>query len=59
MMVGKNKLWSVLEIKKLLKFTIVDTVGEDGTEEELKLLKDRWRDNLHSWAPIGLNTRED
>ena len=58
-MVGKNKLWSVAEIKKFLKFTVVDTVGEDGTEEELKLLEDRWKDNLHSWAPIGLNTRED
>ena len=58
-MVGSTKLRSVKEIKDGLKFTILDTVGESGTEEALKAMEDRWRDNLHSWVPIGLNQRDD
>lgn len=57
--VGSMKLRSVKEIKDVLKFTILDTVGESGTEEELKAMEDRWRNNLHSWVPIGLNQRDD
>ena len=58
-MVGKTKLRGVEEIKSFLKFTLVDCVGENGSQEELKKLEDRWRDRLTSWAPLGLNTRED
>jgi len=58
-MVGKTKLRAVDEIKSLLKFTLVDCLGDDGSQEELKKLEDRWRDRLSSWAPLGLNTRDD
>ena len=58
-MVGNDKLRENGEVKELLKFIILDTVGESGTEEDLKFLEDRWRDKLLSWAPDGLNTKDD
>ena len=58
-MIGKNKLRSVEEIKSFLTFTLVDSLGEYGSPEDLKKLEDRWRDRLCSWAPQGLNTRDD
>lgn len=58
-MVGTDKLRSTIAVKNQLKFTIVDALGEQSNEDELKKLEDQWRNNLHSWAPYGLNTRDD
>ena len=58
-MVGSNKLRSADEIRSFLQFTLVDSLWQGGTEEEFKQMEDRWRDKLTSWAPLGLNTRDD
>ena len=58
-MVGRNKLMKVDEIKSFLKFTLVDSLGENCSADDMKKLEDRWRDRLTSWAPLGLNTRDD
>ena len=57
--VGADKLNTVEEVQNQLKFTLLESVGRLGTEDELKRLEDIWRDRLQSWAPLGLNTRED
>ena len=58
-MVGKKKLLNANELKSLLQFTLIDSVGEDCPASDLKKLEDRWRDRLSSWVPQGLNTRDD
>ena len=50
-----DKLSNSTDIKEQLKFTIL----ESGTPESLEELEETWRNRLKTWAPHGLNTRED
>jgi hypothetical protein len=43
------------DIKMQLKFTIL----ESGTVDNLAELEESWRNRLQTWAPLGLNIRED
>ena len=38
---------------------LLESLGEESTLAELKKKEDTWRNRLDSWAPSGLNTRED
>ena len=58
-MVGVGKLVTTEDIMKQLTFTLLESVGEQGGLEDLKVLEGRWRDKLQSWAPLGLNTKDD
>ena len=58
-MVGQGKLMSAEEIKKMMTFVLLESVGQNGSQEELKKLENVWRDRLQSWQPLGLNTRDD
>ena len=58
-MVGNDKMRTTADVKSFLTLTLIESVSENGTEEDLKLLEDVWRDRLASWAPTGLNTRDD
>ena len=58
-MVGKKRLVKADEVKSLLQFTLIDSVGEDCPASDLKKLEDRWRDKLSSWVPQGMNTKDD
>ena len=44
-----------LAIKKSLKFTIL----ESGCVDQLPEIEESWRNKLQTWAPLGLNIRED
>ena len=54
-----DKLTLSKDIKEQFTFTLVQSVGKTGSEEELEQLEEEWRNRLSSWAPLGLNTRED
>ena len=54
-----DKLLSTNDVKAQFSFTLLEAIGEGGTDEQLKKLEDVWRDRLQSWAPLGLNTKED
>ena len=56
---GPDKLMSVDGVKKMLTFVLLESVGESGSQEDLKKLENVWRDRLQSWHPLGLNTRDD
>ena len=43
------------DIKQTLKFTIL----ESCTADKLVELEESWRNRLQTWAPLGLNVRED
>ena len=58
-MVGPGKIVSVEDIKSRLTFVLLESIGEDGSQAELKVLENKWRDRLQSWHPLGLNTRDD
>ena len=58
-MVGKKRLMKADEVKSLLQFTLIDSVGEDCPASDLKKLEDGWRDKLSSWVPQGMNTKDD
>jgi hypothetical protein len=58
-MVGPGKLMSVEVIKRMMTFVLLESVGENGSQEDLKKLENVWRDRLQSWHPLGLNTRDD
>jgi general stress protein 26 len=57
--VGNGKLFSTEDIKQHLTFSLLESVGEDGLQEDLQELEEKWRDRLQSWFPLGLNIRED
>ena len=57
-MVGENKLMETSEIKKLLQFSILER-AEDENPVTLSIIEEKWRNNLRSWYPTGLNTRDD
>ena len=46
------------EIKKLLQFSILER-AEDENPVTLSRIEEKWRNNLRSWYPKGLNTRDD
>jgi hypothetical protein len=58
-MVGPGKLLNSDTVKAYLNFTILESVGVDGSEKELEEMEEVWRNRLQSWAPAGLNIRED
>ena len=57
-MVGDKKLMETSEIKKLLQFSILER-AEDENPVTLSIIEEKWRNNLRSWYPTGLNTRDD
>ena len=57
--IGADKLYEVKEVKAALRFILLESLGYEATLEELKRKEDIWRNRLDSWAPLGLNTRED
>ena len=58
-MVGPGKLFNTAYIKANIDFTILESVGINGSDEELAELEEIWRNRLQTWAPSGLNVRED
>ena len=58
-MVGATKLNNSDDVKSFLKFTLLESVGVNGSAEDLALLEEVWRNRLQCWAPVGLNVRED
>ena len=58
-MVGAGKLFVNSDIKRLLTFTLLESVGMDGSVESLERCEEQWRNKLQSWTPNGLNIRED
>ena len=56
---GDDKLLEVKEIRSALKLTLLEALGDNSSLEELKKKEEIWRNRLESWAPVGLNTRED
>ena len=47
------------DIREQLTFILLESVGPEGTEAVLEQLEETWRNRLLSWAPSGLNSRED
>ena len=58
-LVGVNMLYDLDEVRSALKFTLLESLGENADLNELKRKEDTWRTRLESWAPSGLNIRED
>ena len=58
-LVGDDKLFDVKEIRSAFKLILLEALGDDSPLEELKKKEETWRNRLESWAPVGLNTRED
>ena len=58
-LVGEDKLYDLAEVRAAMKFTLLESLGPDADLEDLKKKEDIWRTRLESWAPIGLNVRED
>ena len=58
-MEGPGKLTDSADIRNLLHLTVLESVGEGGNAETLERCEEQWRNNLQSWAPNGLNSRED
>ena len=52
-------LYDLDEVRSALKFTLLESLGENADLNELKKKEDTWRTRLESWVPIGLNVRED
>ena len=57
-MVGETKLKETDAIRSFLQFTILER-AEDESPVTLTRLEEKWRNNLRSWFPLGLNTRDD
>ena len=47
------------DVRTLLTLTFLESVGEQGSSEALERCEEQWRNKLQSWAPSGLNIRED
>ena len=58
-LVGEDKLYDLAEVRAAMKFTLLESLGPDADLEDIKKKEDIWRTRLESWAPIGLNVRED
>ena len=57
-MVGETKLKDTDAIRSFLQFTILER-AVDESPVTLTRLEEKWRNNLRSWFPLGLNTRDD
>ena len=51
--------WGEEDADFCLTFVLLESVGDSGSQEDLKKLENVWRDRLQSWHPLGLNTRDD
>ena len=58
-MVGDTKLTNSDNVKSLMKFTLLESVGEKGSAEDLASMEEKWRNRLQCWAPVGSNVRDD
>ena len=58
-LVGPGKMFNTDFIKASIDFTILESVGVNGSDDELAELEEIWRNRLQTWAPSGLNVRED
>ena len=58
-LLGEDKLYGLDEVKAAFKFTLLEALGSGASLEELKKKEGDWRTRLESWAPIGLNSRDD
>ena len=58
-LLGEDKLYDQGEVKTAFKFTLLEALGSGASIEELKKKEGVWRTRLESWAPIGLNSRDD
>ena len=56
---GPGKLRELEEVKSSLRFILLEALGRDAALKDLRALEDVWRTRLESWAPAGLNSRED
>ena len=57
--VGTGKLVSTDDSREKLTVVLLESVGDNGTQDELKRLEGVWGDRLQSWVPLGLDTRDD
>ena len=58
-MVGAGKLSTTELVRSSLTFTLIESVGQEGSAKDLEQCEEVWRNRLNSWAPNGLNVRED
>ena len=58
-MVGAGKLSTTELVRSSLTFTLIESVGQEGSAEDLEQCEEVWRNRLNTWAPNGLNVRED
>ena len=58
-LVGVHSLYDLTEVKSALRFTLLESLGQNADLNELKKKEDMWRTRLESWAPTGLNVKED
>ena len=58
-LLGEDKLYELGDVKTAFKFILLEALGPSGSIDELKKKEAIWRTRLESWAPIGLNTRDD
>ena len=56
---GPGKLVELEEVKSSLKLILLEALGKNAELKDLRALEDVWRTRLESWAPAGLNSRED
>ena len=57
--IGTDRLTTTEEVRAGFKFILLESLGEEASIEDLKRKEDVWRTRLDSWAPSGLNTRDD
>ena len=58
-MVGPRALFDSEELKQHIKFILLESFEESANPERLEKAEEYWRNTLSTWAPNGLNTRED
>ena len=58
-LVGVHSLYDLTEVRSALRFTMLESLGQNADLNELKKKEDMWRTRLESWAPTGLNVKED
>ena len=56
---GPGKLYGLEEVKSSLRLILLEALGKESALEDLRVLEDTWRTRLESWAPGGLNIKED
>lgn len=57
-MVGADKLLETDTIRSMLQYTVLEK-AEDESPVTLSRLEEKWRNNMRSWTPLGLNSRDD